>query len=97
MTFQALPNLDGKHAKSLVRIKFDLLALPNEILLMIFEHLSLFDSATLTLSCKHLAGIATTYSFLDLAPQNSQNSADICPKKRISPRSASVINTSWAS
>ncbi len=40
--------------------------LPNEILLDIFGYLDVFDSATLALTCKHLADIASTYSKLDL-------------------------------
>ncbi|KAF7514037.1 hypothetical protein GJ744_004362 [Endocarpon pusillum] len=52
--------------KSRAKKKFNLAGLPNEVLLIIFDYLDVFDSATLALTCKHLAGIASTYSKLDL-------------------------------
>lgn len=58
------PTTTGR--KSRVKTKFDLAGLPNEILLIIFDYLDVFDSATLALTCKHLAVIASTYSKLDL-------------------------------
>jgi F-box-like len=58
-------NTETKH-KSRAKKKFNLTGLPNEILLNIFDYLNVFDSATLALTCKHLAGIASTYSHLDM-------------------------------
>ena len=58
------PATTGRRSRA--KKKFDLAGLPNEILLIIFDYLDVFDSATLALTCKHLAGIASTYSKLDL-------------------------------
>ena len=52
--------------RSRAKKKFDLLGLPNELLLSIFNYLDVFDSATLALACKRLAGIASNYSQLDV-------------------------------
>ena len=46
--------------------KPNLIGLPNEILLTVFDCLDVFDSAALALTCKHLANIASTYSKLDI-------------------------------
>lgn len=46
--------------------KFDLIGLPNEILLTVFGYLDVFDSATLALTCKRMAGLACNYSQLDV-------------------------------
>lgn len=51
--------------KSRAKKKFDLIGLPNEILLTVFDYLDVFDSATLSLTCKLLASIASNHSKLD--------------------------------
>ncbi len=63
-TLSQPPTSTGRRSRA--KKKFDLARLPNEILLTVFDYLDVFDSATLALTCKHLAGIASTYSKLDL-------------------------------
>ena len=65
-----LPTATGR--KSRAKKKFDLSCLPNEVLLIIFGYLDVFDSATLALTCKHLAGIASTYSKIDLSEDKAR-------------------------
>jgi F-box-like len=64
----ALSLTTNNKRKSRAKKKFDLLGLPNEILLKILDNLDVFDSATLALTCKRFAGVATSYSQLDWPP-----------------------------
>jgi F-box-like len=59
--------------KSRAKKKFDLTRLPTEILLTIFDRLDVFDSATLALTCKRLANIATIHSQLDMPMEGPQS------------------------
>jgi hypothetical protein len=46
---------------------FNIAHLPNEITLNFFEYLDVFDSATLALTCKHMASLAVTHSKLNMS------------------------------
>jgi F-box-like len=47
--------------------KVNISHLPNEITLKILDNLNVFDSATLALTCKHLAAVAVTHSKLNMS------------------------------
>jgi F-box-like len=69
----------GKKRRSRAKKKFDLLGLPNEILLMVFDYLDVFDSATLALTSKRLASIALTHSKLDFPTNTTRRYAAWMP------------------
>lgn len=70
-----------KKRKSTTKGKFDLPSLPNEIILNIFDNLDVFDTATLALTCKRFANIATTYSKLEFPMTTNPDFATWGPHK----------------
>ncbi len=75
-TFQ--PPTENKR-KPRAKKKFNLVGLPNEILLTVFDNLDVFDSATLALTCKRFAGLASSYSQLDLPTNTTRGHAVFLP------------------
>lgn len=69
----------GNPRKSRAKPKFNLMGLPSEILINIFDYLDVFDSATLALACKRLASIALSYSQLDFPTNDTRRYAHWLP------------------